>query len=86
MNTAIGDRTLLDKAVAARHVRVNTPSDQMLELALAYVNGQITCGQASRALGHTRSTGNTLTRMASALISAARRGVVRIERVAGEKA
>lgn len=79
------EQTLLEKAMSnqpRRGINKRQDPDEMIDLAIAYVEGRISCSQAAFACGITKGTGgNVITRLAGAIISGARRGILRIERI-----
>lgn len=76
--------TLLDRAMSAPKGvhRATRSSDEMVELAIAYVNGSITSTQAATALSTTRQS--ACQRMWTQLVRAVRDGKVTVRRRGGE--
>ena len=74
--------SLLDEArkiPPPRPGRVVSDIQERIDLALAWIDGEITTAQAGKALGC--SSSNACTRMLNALVVAVNRKLVKIERV-----
>lgn len=73
-------KTLLQVAKESKSARLDPDNPlrrERIELALAYVRGEVTGAQAGEALGTSRT--NACTSLALTLVSAIKRGQLRIE-------
>jgi len=73
--------SLIEKALSRPAKRISTiPSTQEVDLALAWLRGEITTGQAHFAMGKTKASGNVLYRIAISLRRAYQLGRLSIKR------
>lgn len=76
-------QSLLDKAKSARPTREVEGLRERCELALAYINGTITSNQVQAAIIGVR--GAYYGKLGTAILTGARRGILKIEMVPNEK-